>query len=183
MKGFNFGRTKKSDLMIQPNFPVILLAALIPLVVGFVWYNSKVFGAAWMKAADINEEKMKGAKMPLIFGLTYLFSVFIGLALVSLTIHQFSLASIVMNEPGIRPFDPTSEAGKMVSDFMGRYGTNFRSFKHGALHGTISGFFIALPIIGVNALFERKGFKYIAINVGFWIVSLALMGGVICALT
>jgi len=37
-----------------------------------------------------------------------------------------------------------------------------------------------LPVMGVNALFERKGFKYIAINVGFWTVSLALMGGIIC---
>ena len=169
--------------MIKPNFPVILLAALIPLVIGFIWYNSKVFGNAWMKAADINEEKMKGAKMPLIFGLTYLLSFFVAFFMMPLTIHQSHLMSIVMNEPGIMQFDPTTEAGKMVSDFMGRYGTNFRTFKHGSLHGTISGIMLALPIIGVNALFERKGFKYVAINAGFWIVSMALMGGVVCAFT
>ncbi|HET6227578.1 MAG TPA: DUF1761 domain-containing protein [Bacteroidia bacterium] len=167
--------------MIQPNLLVIFLAALIPLVVGFIWYNSKVFGAAWMKAAEINEEKMKGAKMPLIFGLTYVLSFFAAFMMMPVTIHQFSLMSIVMNEPGIQPFDPTSEAGKMVSDFMAKYGTNFRTFKHGALHGTIAGVMLALPVIGVNALFERKGFKYVAINAGFWIVCLALMGGVVCA--
>jgi hypothetical protein len=42
------------------------------------------------------------------------------------------------------------------------------------------GLFFALPVMGTNALFERKGFKYIAINVGYWTVTLALMGGVIC---
>jgi hypothetical protein len=30
-------------------------------------------------------------------------------------------------------------------------------------------------------LFERKGFRYIAINGGYWIISMALMGGIICA--
>jgi|1185.fasta_scaffold21922_2 hypothetical protein len=169
--------------MIQPNFIVILLAALIPLIVGFIWYNSKVFGTAWMKAAEINEDKMKGAKMPLIFGLTYVLSFLLAFMLLPITIHQFTLFSIVMNEPGIQPFDPTSEAGKMVSDFLGKYGNNFRTFKHGSFHGTIAGIMFALPIIGVNALFERKSFKYVAINAGFWIVCMALMGGVVCAFT
>ena len=36
-------------------------------------------------------------------------------------------------------------------------------------------------VIGINALFERKGFKYIAINAGYWILCLGLMGGVLCA--
>ena len=47
---------------------------------------------------------------------------------------------------------------------MADYGDAFRTFKHGALHGTIAGIFIALPIIGTNALFERKSAKYIFIN-------------------
>jgi Protein of unknown function (DUF1761) len=64
---------------------------------------------------------------------------------------------------------------------MAAYGNEFRSFKHGALHGTIAGFMVALPIIGTGAMFEKKGFKYIAINAGYWIVTMALMGGVICA--
>ena len=56
----------------------------------------------------------------------------------------------------------------------------FRTFKHGALHGTMAGIFIALPILGTNALFERKGWKYILINTGYWTVTLAIMGGIIC---
>jgi hypothetical protein len=44
----------------------------------------------------------------------------------------------------------------------------------------MGGLTLALPIIGINALFERRGFKYIAINVGYWVVSMAIMGGIIC---
>lgn len=165
---------------MQFNWYVPFLAALLPLVLGFIWYNPKVFGNAWMKAADINEEKMKGAKMGLIFSLTYILSVMAAMSLCSMTIHQMHVLSIFRGVTGAD--DPNSEIGKMLTDFMAKYGNNFRTFKHGAFHGVLGGFFIALPIIGINALFERKGFKYVAINAGFWIVSLALMGGVICAM-
>ena len=56
----------------------------------------------------------------------------------------------------------------------------FRNFSHGAIHGAIAGIGLALPMVTTNALFERKGFKYIAINSGYWIVCLILMGGFIC---
>jgi len=63
-----------------------------------------------------------------------------------------------------------------------KYGSNFRTFKHGAFHGILASLMLALPLIGINALFERKGFKYIAINVGYWIVSFAIMGGIVCGM-
>jgi hypothetical protein len=55
-----------------------------------------------------------------------------------------------------------------------------RSFGHGALHGAIGAIFFVLPVLGINALFERKGWKYILINVGYWVVTLTIMGAIIC---
>jgi hypothetical protein len=164
---------------MQVNFLIILIAALVPIILGFIWYNPKTFGPAWMKAAEITEDKMKGANMALVFGLSFLFSFMLAMALQFVVIHQWGLYSILANEPGVK--DPTSEVGMMLQNFMAKYGTNFRTFKHGAFHGTITGLMVALPIMGINALFERKGFKYIAINTGYWTVCLALMGGIICA--
>jgi len=43
------------------------------------------------------------------------------------------------------------------------------------------GIFIVLPVIGINAQYEGKSWKYILINAGYFIVSLALMGGILCA--
>ncbi len=158
---------------------IIIIAALVPMIVGFIWYNPKTLGNAWMKAADVSPEKMKGANMMVIFGVSLLLSFLLAMELQFLVIHQFSVYSILANEPGIK--DPNSDISKYLSDFMLKYGNNFRTFKHGAFHGTIAGIMLSLPIIGINSLFERKGFKYIAINVGFWIVCMALMGGLICA--
>ncbi|MDZ4752768.1 MAG: DUF1761 domain-containing protein [Flavobacteriales bacterium] len=67
-----------------------------------------------------------------------------------------------------------------VKMMLDKYGKSFRSFGHGVLHGVILSLFLVLPVLGTNALHERRGFKYIAINVAFWAVSLGLMGGIIC---
>ena len=159
-------------------FAILFLTALIPLFIGFIWYNNKVFGKAWMNAACLTEEQLKGGNMLKIFGLTYLFSVMAGLALSTIVIHQFGFFSILANEPGAK--DPATEVGKMAADFMSKYGHNFRTFKHGAFHGTATAILFVLPLIGINALFERRSFKYIFIHTGYWIISLALMGGVLC---
>lgn len=160
------------------NFYIFFAAALIPLVIGAVWYNPKVLGTAWMNSTGLTEEKLRGANMPLIFGLTYVLGLLIALSLYPMVIHQSAIDSILLNEPGF------GEAGSAMDvyyqDFMAKYGQNFRTFKHGVFHGVIFGLLFATPIIGIVALFERKGFKYVAIHAGYWVITIALMGGLIC---
>ncbi|GAA0737085.1 MULTISPECIES: DUF1761 domain-containing protein [Flavobacteriaceae] len=157
---------------MEINFLALLAAAVSALIIGAIWYNPKVFGTAWMKAADMTEEKMQGANMAKIFILAFIFAFLLAFALQFLTIHQTGALGMVGGDPSLAK--PSFEA------FMADYGTAFRTFKHGALHGTIAGIFIALPILGTNALFERKGAKYIFINAGYWIVTMAIMGGIVC---
>jgi hypothetical protein len=161
------------------NWYIPFLAALVPMVIGFIWYNPKVFGSAWMKAADMSPEKAKGANMGVVFGLAYFFSLLVSVGLIFMTIHQTHIFSILAGDPEL--MTPGSESNNVFTGLMAKYGTNFRTFKHGALHGVIGAILTALPIIGTNAIFERKGFKYIAINVGYWIITMCLMGGIICA--
>ncbi len=163
------------------NFLIVLVAALVPMLMGFIWYNPKVLGTAWMKAAEVTQEKMKGANMAVIFIMAFIFSFLLAFELQWSVIHQFHVYSMLNHY--IDPANPnySVDVVNYLKEMMDKYGNEFRTFKHGALHGTLAGLFIALPIMGTNALFERKGFKYIAINTGFWIINLALMGGIICA--
>jgi hypothetical protein len=164
---------------MQINWTILLLASIIPMIMGFIWYNPKVFGTAWMKESGVTMDSAKGANMPLIFGLSFLFSFMVAMSLQLVVIHQFHIYSIFANDPTMS--DPNSETGKYISDFMDKNGHNFRTFKHGALHGTLLGIFLAMPVIGTGALFERRRFKYTLISAGYWTVCFALMGGVICA--
>lgn len=53
------------------------------------------------------------------------------------------------------------------------------NFGHGAAHGAILAAFVVLPTVGTHALYEQKSLKYILINVGYWLVSFAVMGGIV----
>lgn len=150
----------------------MLVAATSALIIGFIWYNPKVFGITWMREAGMTEEKVKGGNMAKIFIMAFIFAFLLSMALPGIVIHQMGAFSLVQGEIGILPSYET---------FISDYANEFRTFKHGALHGTLVGIFIALPIIGTNALFERKSAKYIFVNSGYWIVTLAIMGGIICA--
>lgn len=152
----------------------LFLSALVTLVVGFIWYNPKVFGTIWMRENNLTQEDLRKGNMLKIFGLTYIFSLMITVTLMSLTIHQTGAIGMVGGPPLIDSAKPSFAA------FMTDYGMAYRTFKHGALHGFMSGLLFAFPIIGINGLFERKSWKYIFIHAGFWMITLTLMGGIIC---
>lgn len=53
------------------SYLAIVLAALIPTILGYIWYHPKVFGNAWMKSLGMTEEEVNGGNMGLIFGLAF----------------------------------------------------------------------------------------------------------------
>lgn len=154
------------------NFLAIAVAAMSTLVVGFVWYHPKVFGTVWMREAGLTEEQLKKGNMLKIFGLTLILSVLISMVVMMLSVHQIGAMGMVGGDP--------TTALPSYQVFMDDYGMAYRTFKHGALHGFLAGLFFALPLIAINGLFEHKSAKYIFINSGYWIVSLMIMGAIIC---
>ncbi len=137
--------------MPSPNWIAVIIAALIPMIVGFIFYHKAVFGKAWMNSLGFKEEDLKGGNMAVIMGVSLL---------MSFMMSMFML----MNVDG-----PGQE---------GQYDT----FKHGVVHGIIVAIMIAVPVLVTNGLFERKNFKNLAINALYWIITFALMGGVLDAL-
>jgi hypothetical protein len=55
---------------MEMNWIAIAVSALLPLVVGAIWYNPKVLGKAWMQASGVTEEQVQTGNMLVIFGLT-----------------------------------------------------------------------------------------------------------------
>ncbi|MEO1030804.1 MAG: DUF1761 domain-containing protein [Bacteroidota bacterium] len=155
---------------MEMNILAIVVAAIVPLIVGAIWYNPKVLGTAWMKASGMTEEKMKGGNIAVIFGITLVLSILLAMTVNGMVIHQIAASQMVY---------PNMEA-ETYKAFMAEFGNAHRNFRHGALHGAIGALFFVLPVLGINALFERKGWKYILVNVGYWVVTLAIMGAILC---
>ncbi|WP_298417492.1 DUF1761 domain-containing protein [uncultured Kordia sp.] len=139
------------------NWIALVVAALSTLVIGFVWYGP-LFGKAWMKETGITEEQAQKG-MPLRFGLSVVLAFFA-------VFFIYAISVLTGGEPG----DPHGQ-------------DKFLTFGHGVVHGISVALFIAMPALVTNALFEQKSFKYMLINVGYWMVTFAIMGGIVNAWT
>jgi len=61
--------------MPQPNLLAIVIAALIPMIMGFIYYHPKVFGKVWMDSLGLKEEDLKKGNMGAIMGISLVMSV------------------------------------------------------------------------------------------------------------
>lgn len=163
---------------MMPNMLFVALAALVPIIMGFIYYNPKLFGNAWMKAARVTEEQLKASNKIKVFAVTLILSFLLSFFLFTLVVHQTDYYSLLINEEGFGI--EGSDLMNQIAAFMDTYGGRFRTFKHGALHGSLVGLFIGLPIIIINGLFEAKSLKYGFINAFYWIITLGIMGGILC---
>jgi hypothetical protein len=154
-----------------------LLSALIPLVVGFLWYNNQTFGKVWMRETGITMEKAQTANMVKTMGFTLLFGILLAFTLQFLVVHQRHIFSLLGGDPQY-----SSEGNlALIKNVTEATRGNFRTFKHGAFHGFMSGLLLGLAFVGIPALFEFRSWRYIFIHVGYFAVTLMLMGGVISA--
>lgn len=137
--------------MGEINWIAMIIATLVPMITGFVYYHKALFGNAWMKSIGMTEEKTKSANMVKVMGISLLMS--------------FLMAFFMLN-------------------FCNEFGQEgaFDTFKHGAFHGVLISLVLIVPAFVINGLFEQKSWFYILINSGYWILTLAIMGGILDAM-
>ena len=56
------------------NWVAVLVAGISAFVIGGIWYSPGLFGKAWMKDSNLNEEEIKKGNKGKIFGFTLIFS-------------------------------------------------------------------------------------------------------------
>lgn len=163
---------------IKLNWLIILSTAIIPLITGFIWYNPGVFGKIWMNETGVKMDDAKNVNMAKIMLISIIYSLLITMVLTPIVIHQFGFFSMLATPDA---FDPNSENAKLFSSLIEKYGNNFRTFKHGAFHGFLTGIFLVLPVVGTSSLYEGRSWRYVLVTCGYWILNFMLMGGIICA--
>ncbi|MBK9272071.1 MAG: DUF1761 domain-containing protein [Saprospiraceae bacterium] len=164
------------------NWIAILVAALVPSFLGFIWYHEKVMGTVWMKETGLTKEAIeKDFNMARTMILSLLFSFMLSMSLNPITIHQLGVHSALLN--AVEDPARADAAKEVLAKFegQGEYANEFRTFRHGMVHGMLVGIFLVLPIMATNGMYEKKSFKLTFINTLFWTLTLMLMGGIICA--
>jgi Protein of unknown function (DUF1761) len=159
--------------MIKFNYLVILISSCIPLIVGAIWYNPRLFG----QKTEPNNGNKQGHK-PMIYLLTFILSIMYSVTISFQVIHQLHFQSMFFNEVGF--LNGEGNAFKDFEFIMAAYKNNFRSFGHGAFHGLLNGLFILLPLFAINGMFEGKTWRYIVTTWGYWTTCGVIMGAIIC---
>ena len=157
---------------------VNLVAAFVPIAVGAIWYNPYLLGRLWSNSAGISKDKMTTGRLALTVVLSYIAGYYISRSLGSIVIHQRGIYSMLAGNPDMQ--DKGSALANTVQGLMDKYGHNFRTFKHGALHGSLTGLYFVLPVLVIIGLAECKKICWIAVHAAFWIMCLAIMGGIVC---
>lgn len=144
--------------MIDPtiNYLAIIVAALIPNVIGALYYGP-VFGNVWRGALGKTEEELTPSNPALVYG---------GAVVLSFILSFFLNFILQMGHKNV------SEAGELIVD-------SHNTFGHGALHGSMIALTIVMPVTVLLGLFHKTPWKVNLLNVGFWWLCLAMMGGII----
>ncbi|MEO0403670.1 MAG: DUF1761 family protein, partial [Bacteroidota bacterium] len=155
------------------NFFVLFLTSLIPLGLALVWYHPKVFGgqlaSPLLAIAMGGEQKMKPWRLISILFLNF----FLAFGVFNFTVHQAHLIGMSGGN-----FELLKSGVGL--QFCEQLGTAHLSFGHGILHGLFPGVaFIVLPILGTLAYTHNIKRKAFLIHLGFWSISIGLMGGIL----
>jgi len=142
--------------MPEINWIAIIVAALIPSIMGAIYYGP-LFEKQWLSSLGKTSEEMVPSNMPITYGLALLMAILVSMSLK------------ITNEMLHRD---VNSAGEL-------YFTSFHTFSHGALHGVMICVSFVVPIIISLSLFQKSSGKNIILNVVFWIVCFALMGGIL----
>jgi hypothetical protein len=137
-------------LNIEVNFLAILGAGIASMVVGFLWYSPLLFAKPWMKLMGLTDEKMGKAQKEM--GKLYALS-FLGSLLTAFVLSH--VMSLSLNFYGYdRIMTGLTTAFWMWLGFM-------------------------MPVQLTGTIFGDKKWKLLAINTGYQLVALLLMGVVL----
>lgn len=145
-------------MMPEYNFLAIAVAALVPMILGALYYGP-IFGNAWAASQGKTMKELEPNNMALTYGLALL---------VAFILAFYLKTNIELTHKDI------NDAGEL-------YFGSFHSFKHGALHGAMSGLLGVIPVVVSLSLFHKMSGKNILLNVVFWLLAMAIMGGIVDA--
>lgn len=136
--------------MVDINYIGVLLAAVVAMALGFLWYSPMVLGKPWMKGKGFTKEKLEKAKKEM--GKWYAVSFVASLITAYVLAHVMALSANFFNYPML-------QTGLTSAFWMWL------------------GFVMTVQLTGT--IFGDKNFKLFAIDTGYQLVALLGMGVVL----
>ncbi len=158
---------------MKPNFLILIATSVIPFLIAFGWYHPKLFGGDnWTKIAGLTEAQVSNPVKVTKLLLTLLLNFLIAFGLYNLVVHESGVF-------GMLGADLEAMKTGTAKAFLAEYSGHDQNIGHGLIHGLVATILFVVPLLGYTTIFDRKSGKYFLVNLGFWMISLTIMGGVI----
>ena len=141
---------------LNSNVIAIIVAGLVPNILGALYYGP-IFGKTWRASIGKTEEELTPSNPAIVYG---------SALLMGLIVSFFINFILQMGHKNV------DAAGNLIVD-------SHNTFGHGAFHGTMLAVAFAMPVIVSLGLFHKSSAKTNLLNVVFWIVCFAVMGGIL----
>ena len=129
------------------------------MIIGAIFYGP-LFGKQWVASLGYSQDNLpEPIKMPIVYVISFLLSF----------VLSYHIAFII------------EHVHKGVNDAGERIFTTTHTFGHGAFHGLQLALIIVVPVLVSNLLFQRNKASNIFLNVVYWLIALAIMGGIVDA--
>jgi len=135
---------------VEVNYIAILIAAIVSMALGFLWYSPALFGKRWMKLMGYTSESMKAAQKEM--GKMYIVS------LVLTLITAYVLSHIIALSTNFYNYNPLMTG--LTSAFWVWIG-------------------FIMPVQATEVIFGKKTWELFGINTGYQLASVLAMGIVI----
>lgn len=135
---------------VQVNYLAVLLAAVASMVLGFLWYSPMLLGKAWMKERGLTAETIKKEQQGM--GMLYGLSFVVALITAYVLSHVMTMAVNFFHMPLLNT--------GLTSAFWMWLG-------------------FVMPVQATATIFGNHNFKLFAIDTGYQLGSLLLMGVVL----
>ncbi len=159
------------------NFLLITVVALIPLVLGVLWFHPTLGGRIWRSNTTTAEQPLVHSFSVLQWLTFYLLSCLIAFALLGFVNHQLSIMQLFSTASDFGDTDsPSRAAFTQVLDLVGN---RHLSFGHGAFHGFFGSIVFVVPILAHSSMRERRGFRPVLLYWVYWASVMTLVGGIL----
>lgn len=153
------------------NYLAFFLISFLPLIIGYFWYHPDYAISKWS-----GEEYQFGNRLsPFKIFVLFVLSFTLVYGYINLIIHQMGFYELFFTDI----MKGSEESELIVQEFLAKYGDKHRHFGHGVFHGIINAFVFALPFIGCFAILEGRSRKFVMHHLSYWIVTSAIIGGLI----
>lgn len=128
---------------IEVNYFAVLLAGVVSMVLGFIWYNPMVMGKAWMKEKGYTEASLKKAQseMGKYYGLSFVVSLITAYVLNHVMVMSEAFFGLPMLQTGL------TTAFWMWLGFV-------------------------FPVQTTNTIFGEKNWKLLGIDTGYQLIAI-----------